>query len=85
MIGGNSKRCEVIDMSSRQFVYIKPVSPIYKFKDFLRTQYFTMGNKIKIFNGKSFEAAVFDVEREQWSEEKHLELEIDPFERMLLC
>ena len=77
MIGGTlNRQCEVFDSFSNKFAYIKPVLPIYKF-DWIQTQYVTIGDKIKIYNGRSLDAAVFDVEKEEWSEEKGLELNID--------
>ena len=72
VIGGSSKQCEVLDSFSRKFIYIKPISNIYEYKRF-KTQCVTMGNSIKIFNKDSLDAAVYDVEEEEWCEEKGLQ------------
>ena len=78
MMGGSSQRCEVFDTFSRKFAYIKPTWSIYKYDDF-PTQHVTVGNKIRIYNEHSLDAAVYDVERDEWSVEKGMELGMEPF------
>ena len=67
IIGGCEKQCEVFDSFCQKFADIKPILPIYTYYAF-KTHYLIMGNKIKIYNKKSLDAAVFDVEKEEWLE-----------------
>ena len=83
MIGGSTTQCEVFDSFSNKFANIKPVLPIYKYAG-LPTQYVTLGSKIKMFDRFSLDAVVFDIEKEDWSEEKGLDLRYAPY-RLLFC
>ena len=75
MIGGISEQCKVFDSYSQGFAYIKPLA---RFKwNLYPTQYVTLGNKIKIYSGKSLDADVYNVEKDEWSEEKGLVFNIE--------
>ena len=70
MLGGSIKQNEVFDCFSNVFVHIKSVTSFYNWETAgtTRHQYIVLGNKVVIINDSSLDAAVFDVEKEEWSE-----------------
>ena len=48
---------------------MKPARPIYKYNDVM-TQYAVVGHVIKVYNSKSLDVAVYDVETGEWTEEE---------------
>ena len=81
MIAAGVTQCEMFDISSQQFTFIEPIVANYSS---FATEYVTVGNKIRIYNGKSLVSAVFDFEKEEWCEENELELDMVPI-RLHVC
>ena len=79
MIGGDSSQSEVFDTCSQKFAHLKPMLPIYDFPEY-QTKCFTVGNKIFVFKKHLRNAAVFDVDKDEWSGEKDLNLNMTLFD-----
>ena len=70
MIGGAyDSRCEVFDIFSQMFTRILPETTIYDYNSF-NTECITVGNKIVVFSSLYYRTAVFNVEKEEWSNVK---------------
>ena len=71
MLGGYyNNTCEVLESGSKVFVFIKSMSS-FNSLDRLKqcyNHYVVLGNKIVVINQFSLDAAVFDVESEEWAE-----------------
>ena len=70
MLDGSFKQSEVFDSFSNKFSFIKSVASFHKLvnRDTGNCNYVVIGNKIVLIDRYSFKTAVFDVEKEEWSE-----------------
>ena len=74
MLGGGSLRCEMFDSLSNSFVYIQDVFPLPKWNGMYRNhsvsvcKFVIWGSGIVVINNHTLDAAIYDVEKEEWSE-----------------
>ena len=87
VVGGSSNQCEVFNGFSQTFTSIKSTSSIYNmyyFSSNYRYIYAATGDKIEHYRGSLLTAAVYDAEKEKWSEINYIDLGTET-SRLFFC
>ena len=70
-IGVLLSTCEVYDSRSGKFVAMKPLPKCFSFNFKTAGGAVSMGSRVVVFQGESPLIAFYDVDKDQWSEERY--------------